>query len=62
MTKNKIVFFTGSGISKESGIDTFRDAQEGLRKRPVKHYQCAATEGIQMFFDDTVNKKLKNTL
>lgn len=25
-----IVFFTGSGISKESGIQTFRDAGEGL--------------------------------
>jgi NAD-dependent deacetylase len=27
--KKKIVFFTGAGISKESGIDTFRDA-DGL--------------------------------
>lgn len=26
----KVVFFTGSGISKESGIQTFRDAGEGL--------------------------------
>lgn len=26
----RIVFFTGSGISKESGIQTFRDAGEGL--------------------------------
>jgi NAD-dependent deacetylase len=25
MTKKKIIFFTGAGISKESGIDTFRD-------------------------------------
>jgi len=29
-TTKKIVFFTGSGISKESGIETFRDAKEGL--------------------------------
>ncbi len=29
-TTKKIVFFTGSGISKESGIETFRDAIDGL--------------------------------
>lgn len=28
--KRKIVFFTGAGISKESGISTFRDAHDGL--------------------------------
>ena len=28
--KKKIVVFTGAGISKESGIMTFRDAQDGL--------------------------------
>ena len=26
----KIVVFTGAGISKESGIDTFRDSKDGL--------------------------------
>ena len=26
----KIVFLTGAGISKESGITTFRDAGDGL--------------------------------
>tara|TARA_R110000782_G_scaffold270273_1_gene370177 strand:+ start:2527 stop:3336 length:810 start_codon:yes stop_codon:yes gene_type:complete len=26
----KIVIFTGAGISKESGVDTFRDAKDGL--------------------------------
>jgi NAD-dependent deacetylase len=26
----KIVVFTGAGISKESGVDTFRDSKEGL--------------------------------
>ena len=26
----KIVVFTGAGISKESGIDTFRDSNDGL--------------------------------
>lgn len=26
----KIVIFTGAGVSKESGVDTFRDAKEGL--------------------------------
>lgn len=30
LTTKKIVFFTGSGISKESGIETFRDAIDGL--------------------------------
>lgn len=29
-TTKRIVFFTGSGISKESGIETFRDAIAGL--------------------------------
>jgi NAD-dependent deacetylase len=28
--KKKIVVFTGAGISKESGVDTFRDAVDGL--------------------------------
>lgn len=28
--KKKIVVFTGAGVSKESGIMTFRDAQDGL--------------------------------
>lgn len=28
--KKKIVIFTGAGISKESGVDTFRDAKDGL--------------------------------
>lgn len=28
--KKKLVVFTGAGISKESGIDTFRDAVDGL--------------------------------
>ena len=28
--KKKIVFLTGSGISKEAGIPTFREAGEGL--------------------------------
>lgn len=25
----KVVIFTGAGVSKESGIDTFRDAKDG---------------------------------
>jgi NAD-dependent deacetylase len=28
--KKKVVIFTGAGISKESGVDTFRDAVDGL--------------------------------
>jgi NAD-dependent deacetylase len=28
--KKKVVVFTGAGISKESGVDTFRDAVDGL--------------------------------
>ncbi len=31
-TRNLVVF-TGAGVSKESGIDTFREAQEGLWER-----------------------------
>ena len=30
MTKKKIAFLTGAGISKESGIATFRDSKDGL--------------------------------
>lgn len=30
MSKKKIVIFSGAGISKESGIDTFRDSKDGL--------------------------------
>lgn len=29
-TKPKIVFFTGAGVSQESGIQTFRDSKDGL--------------------------------
>jgi NAD-dependent deacetylase len=29
-TKMKIVFLTGAGVSKESGLDTFRDVKDGL--------------------------------
>lgn len=30
MEKKRIVFFTGSGVSEESGIPTFRDAENGM--------------------------------
>lgn len=30
MSKKKIVIFSGAGISKESGVDTFRDSKDGL--------------------------------
>ena len=30
MSKKKIAVFTGAGISKESGIETFRDVKDGL--------------------------------
>lgn len=30
MTKPKILFFTGAGISAESGLQTFRDSKDGL--------------------------------
>jgi len=30
MVKNKIVFFTGAGVSAESGLATFRDSEDGL--------------------------------
>lgn len=26
----KIVVFSGAGVSKESGVETFRDAKDGL--------------------------------
>ena len=29
-SKLKILFFTGAGISAESGLQTFRDAKDGL--------------------------------
>lgn len=29
MSKKKIVVFSGAGISKESGVDTFRDSKDG---------------------------------
>lgn len=49
---NKIVVLTGAGISQESGLDTFRDANgiwakynmeevctlEGFKKNPEKNY------------------------
>ena len=28
--KKNIVVFSGAGLSKESGIDTFRDTQDGM--------------------------------
>ena len=28
--KKKVVVFTGAGISKESGVETFRDTKDGL--------------------------------
>ncbi len=30
ISKLKILFFTGAGISAESGLQTFRDAKDGL--------------------------------
>ena len=30
MEKKKILFFTGAGVDKESGVETFRDSQDGL--------------------------------
>ena len=30
MKKNKILFFTGAGVSAESGLATFRDSKDGL--------------------------------
>ena len=40
-----IVFFTGAGMSAESGIKTFRDAN-GLMGRP-RYFQVASPEGFQ---------------
>jgi len=40
-----LVVFTGSGVSKESGIPTFRDAQEGLWAR-YDPQQLATLEGF----------------
>jgi len=40
-----LVVFTGSGVSKESGIPTFRDAQEGLWAR-YDPQQLATVEGF----------------
>ena len=40
----KIVIFTGAGVSKESGIDTFRDAKDGLWEN-FKIDEVATPEG-----------------
>ena len=39
MNNKKIVFFTGAGISAESGISTFRDT-DGLWEYKWKYYKC----------------------
>ena len=43
---SRVVFFTGAGVSAESGIPTFRDAQTGLwaRYRPE---ELASPEGFR---------------
>lgn len=46
MEKNKIVFFTGAGISKESGISTFRDS-DGLWEN-VKVSEIATKKAWQV--------------
>lgn len=40
----KVVIFTGAGVSKESGIDTFRDAKDGLWEN-FKVDEVATPEG-----------------
>ncbi len=55
--KHKIVFFTGSGISKESGIPTFRDSDGLWEQYPVE--LVASANGYYqdpLFVNDFYNK------
>jgi len=42
MTKPKIVFLTGAGISAESGLQTFRDSKDGLWENNKIEEVCSA--------------------
>jgi NAD-dependent deacetylase len=44
ITKKKIVIFSGAGVSKESGVDTFRDSKDGLWEN-FKIDEVATPEG-----------------
>jgi len=48
MTKKKIAVFTGAGVSKESGVDTFRDAKDGL----WENHKIADVASITGWFAD----------
>jgi NAD-dependent SIR2 family protein deacetylase len=51
MDKKKLVILSGAGISKESGIDTFRD-KDGLWKK-------TATVGMEMLYNSLVKLSQK---
>ena len=56
MKKKKIVFFTGSGISQESGIPTFRDNDGLWEQYPVQMVAssmgwCSDPEFVNEFYN-----------
>jgi NAD-dependent deacetylase len=55
MKKQKLIFFTGAGISAESGIPTFGE-QEGLRDKLTRDYALRYTDEYR----ETI-KQIRNT-
>lgn len=43
MSRRNILFFTGAGISAESGIPTFRDTANGLWNKYDPYHLCSAS-------------------
>lgn len=62
MNKKKLVVLTGAGISKESGIPTFRDAEDGLWENVDLKSVCYAgcldknEENVHKFYNDLREK------
>ena len=58
MIRQNIVFFTGAGVSAESGIPTFRDANNGLWKNYDPELLCTASgfyenpKGVLEFYNE----------
>ena len=62
MVCQNIEFFTGAGISAESGIPTFRDAKEGLWRKYDPYHLCSASgfhEDPQAVLDFYNERRLK---
>lgn len=52
--KKKIIFFTGAGISQESGIPTFRGADDSLWSKYDVEI-VASKQGLKTYFQDVLN-------